>query len=381
MLSTLCFLIVKVGQPAPGMLPLEEIREAMCSRLKQTNPLLLQYGSIPGYTEFRESLANFLSKEYAADVIPDDLFITGGVTGALQFICTFYTSPGDLIFAEDPTYFLAKRIFEDFKLNVVQIPMEKDGLDISKIEPMILDHGVPKFFYTIPVAQNPTGRTMSMTKKIGLVQLAKKYDFQIIADEVYQLLTFPNSQRPPLPMFYFDDSPQKDRVFSISSFSKILAPALRCGWIHASKSLLEPIYKCGILDSSGGNNPLSSACIHEAILMGLQKEILERNRTELQNRCQTLINAIEKFLVPLGCSYETPLGGYFVLLKLPPGVHSQKLHSFCQAYKVNFLPGTTFGASYDEFVRLSFSYYPAASITSGIHRLASSISDFKKEEL
>ena len=136
-----------VGQPAPSMLPLDIIKSGLESMTEITNPLLLQYGDIPGYKQFRESLAKFLSKQYETkheknmmkvfdnSVIPNELFITNGVTGALSLFCSIFTETGTTVYVEEPTYFLAINIFKnDFKLNCVSVPIEEDGINLDILE-------------------------------------------------------------------------------------------------------------------------------------------------------------------------------------------------------------------------------------------------------
>lgn len=369
---------MKVGQPDNSLLPLDEIRVAAAARFAHQDPLILQYGAAPGYKEFRQALAKTLEVEYKVPVDWEELFVTSGVSNGLQFICTHFTSPGDLIFAEDPTYFLALRIFSDFRLNVIQVPLDEHGLRIDAVEELIKKHGVPKFMYTIPVAQNPTGRTLPEDRKRALVALAQKHNFKVISDEVYQLLTFPSSPAPPLPMVYFDNSPERNVVLSVSSFSKCLAPGLRLGWLHGSQTMLEPIANCGVLDSSGGVNPVMSAIVHEAIDMGLQQRVLKNIRCELERRCFSLMEAVQTFLSPYGVTFERPLGGYFLLCKLPKGMHAEEFAEFVQAYDVNFLPGSAFSSSYNSFFRLSFSCYESEKNIEGVKRIAKGLKDFIK---
>ena len=250
----------QIGQPSPSMLPLDLIRECAGTKLAETDPLLLQYGYIPGYPAFRKSLAKFLTSRYACDVTDEEVFATTGVTGGLSLICNLFLNAGDDVFAEDPTYFLAMRIFEDFNLNVTQIPMEQNGLDLDALEDRLKGGHIPKALYTIPTAHNPTGRTLAEEKRGRLCELSEQYGFLVIADEVYHMLTFPDVT-PPLPLPEFDKG---GKVLSLGSFSKILAPALRMGWVQSKNpELLDVMAQCGQLDSSGGMNPVMSAVVHE----------------------------------------------------------------------------------------------------------------------
>lgn len=196
----------KIGQPALSMLPLDLIRDSAAVKFEETDPMFLQYGHIMGYPKFRATLAEFLTAGYHSRVDPDRLFITNGITGGLALVCSLFVESGDLVFLEEPSYFLALGIMHDFRLTVRQIPMEADGLNLDVLETEFLQRGkIPKFLYTIPTCHNPTGRTMSFAKRQRLVELSIAYEFLIIADEVYQLLSFPHVEPPP-PMFNFDTS-------------------------------------------------------------------------------------------------------------------------------------------------------------------------------
>ena len=155
--------------------------------------------------------------------------MTAGVSQALDLICTLLTRPGDTIIVEEPSYFLALRIFRDHHLNIVGTPMDENGLVIPELEERVKKYN-PKLVYTIPVYHNPTGVTLSADRREDLVRLSAKHDFLIVADEVYQLLAYTDT--PPPPMVFFDTA---ERVISLGSFSKILAPGLRLGWMHASQ--------------------------------------------------------------------------------------------------------------------------------------------------
>merc|ERR1712166_1519175 len=150
----------KVGQPAPSMLPLDLIRKAAAKKFEEDDPLYLQYGYISGYKKFRTRLAQFVGEHYKAEVDPEKLFVTNGVTGAISLICSLFTSSGDTVVTEEPSYFLALSIFQDFGLKVIQCPMDEDGMNMEKLEKILSENDV-KMIYTVPTAHNPTGRALS----------------------------------------------------------------------------------------------------------------------------------------------------------------------------------------------------------------------------
>src|SRR5215510_4796595 len=183
-----------LGDPPLSLLPLGLIRDAAQLRLSQQDNSFLQYGVEQGDGNFRFALAEFLSKGYGFEVSPENLFVTNGISKALDLICTLFTKAGDTIFVEEPTYFLALRIFADHHLNVVSIDTDENGLVLESLEEKLTEFH-PKFLYLIPTFQNPTGTTLPQERRDRLVQLAQEYNFIIAADEVYHLLGY--AQKPP----------------------------------------------------------------------------------------------------------------------------------------------------------------------------------------
>eukprot|EP00514_Thraustochytrium_sp_LLF1b_P011048 CAMPEP_0184558674 /NCGR_PEP_ID=MMETSP0199_2-20130426/46034_1 /TAXON_ID=1112570 /ORGANISM="Thraustochytrium sp., Strain LLF1b" /LENGTH=385 /DNA_ID=CAMNT_0026955939 /DNA_START=83 /DNA_END=1240 /DNA_ORIENTATION=- len=363
----------KVGQPAPSLLPLDAIRQAAASKFEEEDPLFLQYGHLYGFPKFRASVAKFLTKRYGYEVDAEKLLATNGNTGAITLICSLFTQAGDLVFAEEPTYFLAKSIFNDFKLKCRQVPMDEQGLDVDALEKALEEGPVPKMMYVVTTAHNPTGRTLPAERREKLAALSAKYNFLLVCDEVYQMLTFPHVTPPP-SMFTYDTA---GTILGLGSFSKILAPALRVGWIQGAPEILAKIAGCGQLDSSGGLNPVSFGLVQKAIDLGLQDKHLDEVRVTLWERYSTLEKALEQHL-PEGVTFEKPQGGYFVLVKLPEGqVAADLLAEATENHKVAFLPGTSFGEGMQNYLRLSFSFYDAADLETGVVRLSEAIKAYQ----
>ena len=251
-----------LGDPPLSLLPLDLIRDAAQAQLSQNDRSFLQYGTEQGDGYFRIALAEFLGKGYGFAVKPESLFVTNGVSQALDLICTLFTKAGDTIFVEEPSYFLALKIFADHHLNVISIDTDEDGLMIEALAEK-LAASQPKFLYLIPAYQNPTGHTLSQPRREQLVHLAREHDFIIVADEVYQLLSYASSARKPPDSFATYIA--VENVISLGSFSKILAPGLRLGWMQAHPETLKRFVTSGLLDSGGGLNPFTSALVRPAI--------------------------------------------------------------------------------------------------------------------
>lgn len=355
-----------LGDPPPSLLPLGLIRESAQKALLGDDSSFLQYGTEQGDGFLRQALAGFLSKGYALEVEPESLFVTNGISQALDLICTLFTRAGDTIFVEEPSYFLALRIFADHQLNVVSIDTDEDGLIPEALEKE-LKASHPKFLYLIPTFQNPTGHTLPQPRRERLVQLAQEHDFIIVADEVYHMLCYMSDARQLPNSFagYVDTG----RVISLGSFSKILAPGLRLGWLHAHPDKIKRFVSSGLLDSGGGLNPFTSAMIRWTIELG----DLEKNIAALidiyRARRNALDSALHRHLPHL--EYVTPQGGFFFWVRIPEVMDTRELRKTAGAFKVDFRPGVLFSsrAGLKDSMRLCFVYYEEDKIEEGVIRL------------
>ena len=354
-----------VGHPAPDLLPLALLRDAAALRLGHGDATLLQYGFEQGDGYFREALAAFLAAQYGQPAAPDELFVTAGVSQALDLICTLYTQPGDVVFVEEPSYFLALRIFADHRLQVVGVPTDADGLRIDALEEL-LRHRRPAFLYTIPTHQNPAGFTLPLARRARLVELAQQHRFLVVADEVYHLLSYGAPPPPPLASWAATGA-----VLGLGSFSKILAPGLRLGWVQAAPEHVRRLVTSGLLDSGGGLNPFTSGIVRVALEQGWQEQHLLRLRTVLRRRSAALDVALHHFLGERA-RWRTPDGGYFYWIALQDGIDAGALVDLAAGHKVGFRPGVRFSGTggLQSFMRLSFAYYDDDELAEGVRRLA-----------
>lgn len=361
------FIDLGLGDPQTSLLPLELLRRAAEERLAQKDREFLQYGSTQGDGTFRNSLANFLSRAYGLPTDPGSIFITTGASMGLHLICTLFTSPGDTIFIEEPTYFYALRIFADHHLHLVPIQTDQDGLSIESFEEQA-SRFHPRLLYLIPTFQNPTGRTLSADRRKRLVELCRQRDILLVADEVYHLLSF--SDQPPEPFAAQADS---GNIISLGSFSKILAPGLRLGWMQAGSEILHRCTTCGLLESGGGLNPFTSAIVQRVIENGA----LERNIAKLISIYRKRAGILESLLrqnLP-GCDFTPPSGGYFFWVRLPDGENANSLQIRAKGVNVGFRPGTLFSSQgrMEGFIRLSYVFYDTDDLEQGVLRIKQSL--------
>jgi 2-aminoadipate transaminase len=350
------------GDPQLDLLPLDLLRRAADLRLSQDDNSFLQYGPEQGDGYLRLALAHFLAGGDSSSADPDRLFITSGISAALDMLCTLFTIAGDTIFVEEPSYFLALRIFADHGLRVVPIPTDGSGLIIEALE-AALKLDTPKMVYVIPVFQNPSGHTLPLDRRERLLTLSKEHGFLLLADEVYQHLNY--TVQPPRCLGTYRDF---DNVVSLGSFSKILAPGLRLGWIQAAPILIERLTISGLLTSGGGMNPFTSAVVRGIIEDGSLHNNIVHLRQTYSARVTSMDGALRHYLPE--AEYETPHGGYFFWVRLPD-CNAEILRKDSQVRQVDFRPGILFSSQsgLQEHLRLSISFYDSIAIDEGLKRL------------
>jgi len=353
-----------VGQPSADLLPVDLIQTATADFLARAHPLELNYGERQGDRGFREALAGFLTSEYEDSVSADELFVTAGNSQALDFVCGQFAREGDTVFLEEPSYFLAHQIFSDHGLNVVGIPVDADGMIIEALVEQLAIHR-PALLYTIPSFHNPGGQTLSADRREELARLSLEHDFLIVADEVYQLLHY--FDKPPSALGTMTD---RGNILSLGSFSKIMAPGLRLGWIQTSPNLMQQILETGVVNSGGSFNHFTSQVMRHAIDLGLQQSMLEKLRITYRQRVETMDAALHQHL---GClaTWQRPGGGYFFWLEFDKMLDTTALKTHAADFKTGFQPGAVFSCTGDlkNCLRLSFAHYGDDDIAEGIARL------------
>ncbi len=354
-----------IGQPSADLMPVELFRALTDGFLAGAAPMDFNYGEVPGDVRFRSSLARFLCEAYGSPTDPDALFLTAGNSQALDFVCGRFTEPGDVIFVEEPSYFLAFQIFRDHGLDIVGLPMDEGGLRIDALE-AALERYRPKMLYTIPSFANPGGQCLGLERRERLVALSREHDFLVVADEVYQLLPCFGAAPPAL-------GTMTDRgcVLSLGSFSKILAPGLRVSWIQTSPDLMETLLESGWVNSGGAINQLASHLVREAIDSGRQAAHIDMLKAAYRERLLAMDAALDQHLGDIA-RWQRPDGGYFFWVELPSKLDAMALRNRARAAGVGFQPGPLFSPTgrFPHHLRLSFAHYGVDDITQGVARLA-----------
>lgn len=352
------------GVPPEEALPARKIAECMAATIAEDGPVVLQYGNIGGYPPLRQILA----QQYG--VTPQEVLVGNGSLHLQDLFAATVIQPGQTVLVEQPSYDRAIKTFRRRGAKVIGIPLEPDGVNLELLEAQ-LKRQVPAFMYLVPDFQNPAGLSTSLAKRQALVKLAEQYGFWLIEDVPYRLLRYSGSVLPLLR----ETSPA--RVITMSSFSKLIGPALRVGYMVGP---VEVISKVTALAEETILSPVlpSQAAVTEFIARGFLEENIAGLKKLYQPRLQAMVSAIQTYLP--GVALTPPEGGFFVSIVLPEEAHYQNLLE--RAKKVNLLltDGKTFfadpvaevpaGTAPDRFVRLPFCAVTPAQIEEGIKRLA-----------
>ncbi|KMO47738.1 aspartate aminotransferase [Lacticaseibacillus rhamnosus] len=298
------------GYPDRSLFPTQQLNQAFKHSFNSGDTELLQYASTQGYLPLREKIATRLR----ATGIPtraDDIMMTQGAQQGLDLVARLMLDPGDGLVVEAPTYLGALAAFNAYQPAYYEIPMQDDGMDINALQRVLMSHKV-KFIYTVPDFQNPTGVVMSVAKRKALIRLANQYDVMILEDNPYRDLRYDGK---PLPTIKSFDT--QGRVVYLGSFSKILSPSLRMGWLVAAPDLLQEL-----LALKGGSDLESSNLTMHGIDAYMAENDLDAHITEIQNRYRekknAMVAAMNRYL-PDEAHFTNPDGGFFLWLTMPAG--------------------------------------------------------------
>lgn len=353
-----------VGQPSADLLPLALLHGASERFFADAQPLELNYGERQGDPRFRAALSAFLGAADNHGAALQSLMLTGGISQALDYACSRLTRPGDTVFVEEPSYPYAFPIFRDHGLKIVGIPLDGQGMDLDHCERELALHR-PRLLYTIPAYNNPTGQTMSRERRERLVALSRRHGFIIAADEVYQLL---HHGTPPPPSF--GTLIERGNVLSFGSFSKILAPGLRLGWIQANAELMGRLTASGVLVSGGNFNHFTSHIVRQMMEGGELISFVAELRSSYAARAEAMDAALRGELDGVA-TWQKPQGGYFFWLTLPAHINTEDLQAAARGAGTGFLSGSMCSScgGLKNCLRLSFAHYSVPDIHDGIARL------------
>lgn len=299
------------GHPSARLLPVELLQSGISLLGHKGSRQAMQYGGQPGASSFAESMSLFLAERAGYAVDRKEILPTAGNSMTLSMICQLFAQPGDTVVCSDPTYFHAMSVLRTAGMKLVTVGVDKRGLDVQQLESELQGGLRPKLVYCIPAFHNPCGVNLAPERAERLLELAVDFDFLVVADEPYNLLHF-GPQAPPSLMRYDRD---RARVLALGSFSKLLAPGLRCGWLQAAPDLLKRFGEHGALRSGGYLNPWLAAVIDRLLRQGQLGPHIDTLRNTYAERMHTLSQALRALAKPV--PFVEPQGGYFLWLPIP----------------------------------------------------------------
>ncbi len=350
-----------------NLFPVEDFRKVLQTVMRRDGIAALDYGERSGYAPLRESITHILASQ-GLQTRPENILITSGSQQALSLVAQSLLKPGDIILVESPTHAGALDLFRALDFKVVGIPVDGQGMQVEELEKLLQQHH-PKLIYTIPNFHNPTGTCLNGSRRRQLLVLADRYNVPILEDDFVGDLRYDGRAQPALKAL-----DPGGRVIYVSTFSKMLMPGLRVGFLVAEG----PVYNC-LVNFKRVNDLTTSTLIQRAleayVTVGRYQAHLRRSCQIFRKRRDIMLSAIHRYL-PAGIHFDSPQGGLFIWLQLPENLASEKLLPLAWEEGVDFASGHGFfpeGIGSGNWLRLNFVAQAPDQIEEGIKRLGKAI--------
>lgn len=356
------------GLPAPELLPIRELQEATRKIFEDEGQQVLQYSTTEGYLPLRDKIARRMAVRYGIRARPEEILITTGAQQALDLTGKLLLDEGDTVICESPTYVGAISALKVFAPRWVEVPTDEEGMDMDALERRLENCDRLKLIYVVPNFQNPTGTTWSLERRRRFAEIVQRFGVPAVEDDTYGELRFEGLQLPPIKSFDTTGT-----VIYLGTFSKILSPGMRIGWLTASS----PLYEKYVILKQGSDlhtSTLGQMQVSAYLEMFDIDKNLSRMRTVYRERRDAMIRALEKEM-PKSVRFSRPSGGLFVWVELPPHLDARDLLRRSLELDVAFVPGGAFfpKGNKENTLRLSYSSMPVARIEEGIRRLAAAV--------
>ncbi|HBI71003.1 MAG TPA: 2-aminoadipate aminotransferase [Massilia sp.] len=344
------------GLPSPATFPVERMKQAYDRVLTETGKVALQYGPTDGYGPLKEWIANSLSTE-GTKILPEQILMVSGSQQALDLIGKVLIDEGSRVLVETPSYLGALQAFSVYRPEFGSVATDEHGLVPSSIEPVA--EGA-RLLYSLPNFQNPTGRSLSLERRRELVETCARLGLPLIEDDPYGALSYKGEPMPKMIAM------NPEGVIYMGSFSKVLTPGIRLGYVCAPLPLvrrLELAKQAADLHTA----QLTQMVVYDVVKDGFLDQHIPTIRTLYGNQCQAMLDAMDQHF-PKQVSWTRPEGGMFIWVTLPKRIDAMKLLDQAIAARVAFVPGAPFYATDPETntLRLSFVTVPPERIREGI---------------
>ncbi len=363
------------GLPASELLPAVEMAELARDLLLTDGPKALQYAPTEGMGVLRQLIADRLRDRFGLNHEADEVLVVSGSQQALDLTGKIFVDEGDVVLCESPTYLGAINALRAYRPRFVEVPTDDDGMVPAELERRLESNERAKLIYVVPDFQNPSGRRWSVERRRALVEIATRFGVPVIEDAPYAELCFEGDALPPVASF-----DTGGLVVFLGTFSKILSPGLRLGWVAAGREILQRyvLVKQGVdLHTSSLTQLLAARFILERDLDGH----VARLRGVYRARRDAMLAALDAHMPP-GVSYTRPAGGLFLWVELQSDLDARELLDRCLVENVAFVPGGAFftDGGHENTLRLNFSAMPEDRIAEGVRRLARVLCDVLRSD-
>ncbi len=351
------------GTGDPGLFPLDEFRRTLQAVMRREGVKTLEYGPCEGNLALRRIIAHVLASQ-GLQAGPESILITAGSQQALALVSQLLLAPGDAVVVEQPTYAGALDLFRALNLKVVGIPADSRGMQVEVLEPLLQQHH-PRLIYTIANFQNPSGACMSSPRRRLLISLADRYNVPVLEDDYVGDLRYDGRSLPALKSL-----DPGGRVIYASTFSKMLIPGLRVGFLVADGPVYGQLAGFKRVHDLASTNLIQCA-LKAYVSVGRYQTHLNRASRVYRKRRDTMLQCIDRYL-PAGVHVDPPQGGLFIWLRLPEGMASTVLLPMACEEGVAFAPGESFFIAPGDghpYLRLCFCLQSPEACEEGIRRL------------
>jgi len=347
------------GLPSPQTFPVETMKAAFDKVLSENGKIALQYGPTDGYLPLRQWIADSLSSN-GAKIVPEQVLMTSGSQQALDLLGKVLIDEGSRVLVETPSYLGALQAFSVYRPEFKSVETDEHGLVPASLDKVAAG---ARLLYALPNFQNPTGRSLSVERRVELVETCARLGLPLIEDDPYGALSYKGAPAPKMVAM------NPDGVIYMGSFSKVLTPGIRLGYVVAPLPLvrrLELAKQAADLHTS----QLTQMVVYDVIKDGFLDQHIPKIRTLYGDQCQVMLDAMAQHF-PSAVQWTKPEGGMFIWVTLPKHIDAMKLLDEAIAQKVAFVPGSPFYANEPETntLRLSFVTVPPERIRAGIEIL------------
>lgn len=351
------------GNPSPDTFPSEELSHIAAELIAKHGDTVLQYGGTVGTGAMMET-AKQLFCDQGFDPKNEELIVLSGSSQGIDLMTKAFIEKGDRILVEDPTFLGAIQTFRLFEAQVEGVKMDEYGMDMEDLEKK-LDVFRPKFVYTIPTFQNPTGKTMPADRRKAMVELCRKYGALILEDDPYAELRFTGQAQPAIKSF--DD--ENHTVLKLMSFSKTISPGLRVGAAYGHKDIIAK-FNLGKQGQDVHTANLNQLMVAKFVEKGLFRPHIESIIEKYAGKAKLMCDLADKYF-PKGSKTVRPEGGMFTWTDLPEGMDALELFPKAVEAKVAYVPGTHFyaGGGHMNTLRLNYTMASVEQIEKGMKRL------------